>query len=84
MANIIFHTSNSIYEVDKLNSRIRRVYGKYEVTKYQKTHGEWREYKSISLIRQGSHVEIVWKLENNVLKTTQTTNVIKVTTDNLN
>lgn len=54
--------SGSVYEVDYVNKRIRRLSGKKDATGRQGPDGEWRTYKDIhpSQIELGSMVMIQW------------------------
>lgn len=59
---MIFKTvTDSLYEVDRENSRIRRVTGNREPTKRQGSDGEWREYENITDVGVGGPVLIHWK-----------------------
>lgn len=55
--------SGSVYEVDQVNKRIRRLIGVKETTDRQGPEGEWRSYKDLhpSPIQLGSLVMIQWE-----------------------
>ena len=58
---MIFRTeTNSHYEIDETNKRIRRLSGEKPATSRQAKDGDWRTYKHISGIKHGNNVMIVW------------------------
>jgi hypothetical protein len=58
---MIFYTeSQSAYEVDLQNKRVRRLRGAADPTPRQGKDGEWKEYTDISPIVVGLSVAIFW------------------------
>jgi hypothetical protein len=53
-------TSGSVYEVDQKESRIRRLEGKLDPTKRVGNDGEWKQYHSLSDIKIGQCILIIW------------------------
>ena len=78
-ATIVFETvSGSVYEIDTLGRRIRRLEGSHEPTPRQGEDGEWREYQSISEVDEGKAVLIVWRYEGDIAKSTITSDVFRL------
>lgn len=76
---MIFHTqSNSIYEVDVENKRIRRMEGKINPTPRQGIDGEWKKFLDISEIELNSPCVIIWEQIGDISKTTMTSNVMMI------
>lgn len=53
--------TGSKYEIDKENSKIRRLNGKNSPTNRQGEDGEWKKYFNISGVEIGKSVVILWE-----------------------
>lgn len=65
--------SNSIYQVDTNNKKIRRLSGKSNPTTRQGNDGEWKSYITLSPIVKGESVVIVWDSNTPLLPETKIT-----------
>lgn len=54
--------SGSKYEIDLDSNRIRRLFGIKDPTPRQGIDGEWRQYLSITEIKVGDPIIVVWKV----------------------
>ena len=79
--------SGSVYQVDPIQSRVRRLEGNASPLPRQGKDGEWKEYWTISEIEVGLPVCIIWDPDKNPLlagspssawPATNTSRVIKV------
>jgi len=65
---MIFRTqSNSVYEVDFDNKKVRRINGVNEPTARQGKDGEWRKYAHI-VLKENTPCYIVWEDKDTILK----------------
>lgn len=79
----------SIYEVDMVNKRIRRLHGVNNPTDRQGEDGIWKQFEEITAIEPNKSVVIVWSRNLTgdvpVMKTTVTSAVDKIlNSDNMN
>lgn len=85
---MIFQTvSGSLYELDRSNNRIRRLIGINNPTDRQGKDGEWKQYSTVSAIKVGIPVVIVWEMYEHdkdlvQYKTTVTSNVVDINVSN--
>ena len=70
--------TQSIYEIDKENCRVRRITGKEKPTDRQGKDGEWREYFSISNVKLGKSMMICWKVNEDGTYNCTTTSPIEL------
>ena len=68
--------TGSLYEIS--GSQIRRLYGEHEPTVRQGQDGAWKDFVSISEIRIGHSMLIVWGTNEGVHKSTMTTAVVNI------
>jgi hypothetical protein len=71
--------SNSVYEIDEANKKIRRLKGERDATPYFGVDGEFRAYQSINRLADNTLL-IIWGLKNDgqiIAQTTRTTKIVK-------
>jgi hypothetical protein len=73
-----FNTENSAYEINKKTKQIRRLSGVSNPTPRQGKDGEWKKYESISEIKLNYPITIIWCVEEGIIKTTVTSNIVKI------
>ena len=74
--------SGSVYEVNQTDKQIRRVSGSKKPTLRQGQDGDWKSYSTLSPIKVGQPVVIVWAIvdgtSETVFKTTFTSDVTEI------
>lgn len=73
-----FRTQNSVYEVDLVKKRIRRMDGDFTATPRQGKDGEWKNFVHITPIVEGHGVYIVWSYDENIARGTYTSEVVAI------
>jgi len=89
---ILYTASNSIYEVDLISKKIRRLSGERNATSRQGSDGEWKIHRSLFPVvpTTGSSLVICWNSDVelptgsdvNSLPTTITSPIIRIVDDN--
>ena len=64
--------TSSIYEVDSINKKIRRLEGVANPTPRQGLDGEWKPYLQLDNCSVGQQALITWRIEDGIRKCTQT------------
>ena len=78
---MVFYTeTGSVYEVDLIGKRIRRLRGKKDPQPRQGEDGKWKGYASISSIIENLPVLIIWQNsgEEDFIPTTLTSHVVDI------
>lgn len=83
---MIFKTTNSAYETDPKNKKIRRLNGKNIASDRQGNDYEWKDYQDISFPTVGNEVVIVWSFEKDIdgsirAKSTITSAVVSIVSE---
>jgi hypothetical protein len=73
-----FRTGNSLYEVDTIGKRIRRLNGTFNPTPRQGPDGEWREFLDILNLQESQSAIIIWGVSGDTLKTTMTSEIKEI------
>ena len=70
--------TSSIYEVDSISNKIRRLEGVANPTPRQGPDGEWKEYLSLDNCNVGQQALITWNIIEGVAKCTQTSLIVEL------
>ena len=77
-------TTGSVYELDAVNNRVRRISGLHEPTPYQGVDGEWSEYRdtlSAAPPRIGEPMFFWWDTVGDTMRMTMTSPVMAIGDD---
>ena len=77
---ICYTETGSIYEIDNINKKIRRLSGQENPTPRIGQDGQWRKFKTIEKISNGQML-IIWDFEGLVAKSTLTSIVVRTEED---
>lgn len=69
--------SGSVYELDLVARRLRRLSGNAPPTRNQANDGEWKQFHSISEIEVGERPHVVWEFDG-LLRTTLMSRVVEI------